>query len=159
MAAEVVAGLLQPFGGRQQPVLGGGDHGADLLGRELLFIELQVLRHGLDDLHAVVLVVDGELALVAQLFDVPAQYAGAAGMEGGDPGVLRGLPRQFVHALCHLPGGLVGKRDGQYVPRRHAPFHQIGHPIGQHAGLAAAGPSQNKQRPFRLLDGGTLLWI
>ena len=159
VAAEVVAGFLQPFRGRQQPVLGVGDDGADLLGRVLLVAELQFLRHGLDHRHAVVLVVDGELALVAQLFDVPAQYTGAAGVEGGDPGVLRRLPRQLVHPLGHLPGGFVGEGDGQYVPGRHALFHQVGHPVGQHAGLAAARASQNKQRPFRLLDGGALLWI
>ena len=48
---------------------------------------------------------DGEGALVAQLFDVPAQDAGAAGVEGGYPGVLSRLPAQL--------GQDVYKRQGQ----------------------------------------------
>ena len=158
-AAEIALRFLQPLRGGQQPVLRVGDHRLDLLGREFLVRQVQLLRHGAYDGHAVVLVVDGELALVAQLFDVPAQYPRAAGMERGDPGVLGGLARQGVHALGHLPGRLVGEGDGQYVPRRDALLHQVSHPIGQHPGLAAARSGQNKQRAFRLLDGGALLGI
>jgi hypothetical protein len=38
-------------------------------------------------------------------------------------------------------------------------FDQIGNPVGNDAGLAAAGSGQDKQRPLRLLYGGTLLGI
>ena len=157
--AEVVARVLQPLAGREHAVLCVGDRRLDGLRREFLVIELQRLRHALDDRHAIILVVDGKLALVAQLLDVPSQDARAAGVEGGHPGVLAGFAAEGVHALHHLPRRLVGEGDGQNLPRGHAAVDQMGDAAGEHAGLAAARARQNKQRPLRLFDGGALLGI
>ena len=62
--------------------------------------------------------------------------------------------------LTHLAGGFVRKSDGQDGARRYAQIaDQVGDPVREHAGLARSGAGEDKQRPFAVRDGGTLLWI
>ena len=68
--------------------------------------------------------------------------------------------KQLPNTFLHLIGGFVGERHSQYVLGWNLPdFDQIGNPVGDDAGLAAAGSCQDEQRPFSLFYGGTLLGI
>src|SRR5262249_34655987 len=60
----------------------------------------------------------------------------------------------------HLTCGLVGERDRQDLPRADPALrHQVGHPAGQHPGLARAGPGHDEQRAALVHDGGALLRV
>jgi hypothetical protein len=51
--------------------------------------------------------------------------------------------------LSHFSGGFVGKGNRHdVVGANAAKFNQIGDPMGNHSGLAAAGSSQDKYRSF-----------
>ena len=154
--ARVAPGVGEPLLRREHPVFRIRDDRAHSARRILLVAQIERLQDGLDDRHAVVGVVDGELPLVAELFDVAAEDARATGVERRDPRLVAGLAGQLLHALRHLARGLVGKRDGQDLPRGHALFHQVRHAVGQHAGLAAAGAGEHEQRSLRALHGGPL---
>jgi len=55
-------------------------------------------------------------------------------------------PHQLFQALPHLLGGLVGKGDRQYPFRLYPPFfYEVGHPVGQNPGFAAAGTCQDQK--------------
>ena len=116
--AKVPAGLAlgQILVGQQHGVLGPGDVAQHGPGRELLVIHVQVLHGLLDDPQGVVGVIDGKGGGKAQLLDVPAQDAHAGGVEGGGPHVLPGGAKHPGQAVLQLPGGLVGKGDGQNGP-------------------------------------------
>ena len=45
----------------------------------------------------------------------------------------------FLNTLLHLPGALVGKRQGQYMPGRDALLQQVGNPVGKHTRFAGPG--------------------
>ena len=49
----------------------------------------------------------------------------------------------------HLPGGLAGKGEEQDGAGVHPLFHQIGQAIDQGAGLAAARPGDDQDRPLQ----------
>jgi hypothetical protein len=68
--------------------------------------------------------------------------------------------QQLGHTLLHLCCGLIGEGYGQDTLRWN-PFNlnQMGYSIGDDAGLAAARPGQNKQRPLGLFHRGALLDI
>ncbi len=134
-------------------------------------------------------VVDDEVALVAELFDVLAQDADAERMEGAEgwPGRIRfaparrgirgrglgvhavasntgfwtlDIPRdQFRDALLHFARGLVGEGHAQDVPRRNAGLDHVGDAKRDDAGLAGAGARKDQHRPLQRLDGKTLLRI
>jgi hypothetical protein len=85
-------------------------------------------------------------------------------MEGGN---VRGarpqlqLPgKQLPNTFLHLIGGFVRERHSQYVLGWNLPgFDQISNPVGDNAGLAAAGSCQDKEGPVGLFYGGALLGI
>ena len=104
-----------------------------------------LLEHG----GLVVLVIDGEGTGIAQLIDIPAQNAGAHGMEGADPHLLTLFAGEGGDALLHFLGRFIGKGDGQDMPRRYAVVDQVGHPIRQRPGLSAACTRQNQYRAFQ----------
>src|SRR5208337_1572761 len=85
-------------------------------------------------------------------------------MEGGNVWGARPqlqLPgKQLPNPLFHLVGSFVGERHRQDVLGWDWPgFDQIGNPVGDDAGLAAAGSCQDQQRPFRLFYRSALLGI
>ena len=172
-------------------VLCPGDDRHDLPDGEGLFVQLQLLQTVLHHPLAVVGVVDGKVAGVADLLDVPPQDADAGGVEGGRPHVASLLPQHVLQTLLQLVGGLVGEGDSQHLPGagrlhraqilhqrtllRHrlggirfqkghlilgngdgdlvsiaaaAIAQQVGHPVDQHRGLAAARARQQQKRPL-----------
>ncbi len=68
--------------------------------------------------------------------------------------------QQITDALAHFVGGLVGEGDRQNGRARNPmDFHQMRHPMRDHARLAAAGAGQQQQRTFDVGNGGLLLRI
>jgi hypothetical protein len=75
-------------------------------------------------------------------------------VEGHQPHAARVPTEQPLHPFAHLLGGLVGEGDRQDLPGlRHVRVDQIGDPVGEHPGLAAAGPSEYQQRSLTVCDG------
>ena len=84
---------------------------------------------------------------------MPAQDPDTERMEGRDPDAFGAEADHFVDTLPHLSRSLVGKGDGQNVPGADLAFlHQVGDPVGDDAGLAAAGSGQYQNRPLCLKD-------
>ena len=61
-------------------------------------------------------------------------------LPGGGP--LLGVPLEKGQVIRRHPVGHLGAVGAPPVP------HQVGHPVDQHGGLAAAGPRQQQQRPL-----------
>ena len=136
-----------------QLVLGGRDEGVDGPGRELLGVEVEVPDHVPGQADGVGLVVDGEVALVAEAGGVPAQDAHARGVEGRHPHAPGHRADQGLDPLAHLLGRLVGEGDGQDLERGDALLgDQPGDAVGQHPGLARAGAGHDQQRAVRVGD-------
>ena len=140
---------MQPLVGRKQAVFRIADIGADRLGRQKLFIDIQLLEHRLDHPLLIVVIIDGKAALIAQLFDIAAQYPAANAVERADPRLARVRAGQAFDAFAHFARGFIGKSQGQDMPGLHAVFQQIGHAVGQRARFAAARPGQNQHRAFQ----------
>ena len=94
----------------------------------------------------VVVVEDQEVPAHAHALAVPAEDPAADVMECADPDRPRHRrPHQPVDTHPHLVGGFVGERDGQHAGRRDAAgAQQVCDPIGEHAGLSAAGAGQDQ---------------
>ena len=97
--------------------------------------------------------IDGEVPLVTEKPDLPAEDPHAERVEGGEDQILAALfSDQGSHTLLHLAGRLVGEGDRQDVLRRHILVEEeMGDPIGNHPGLAGAGAGQHQERPFGVL--------
>ena len=118
LQAEVAFGLalLHKFRSQEHLVFGPGDIAQDRAGREGLVVHVQLLQALLDDPDGVVSIVDGEGGGETQLLDVPAEDAHAGRVEGGRPDVVGvGADGRF-QPFFQLPGGLVGKGDGDNLP-------------------------------------------
>ena len=68
-----------------------------------------------------------------------------------DPDRLAGSKR--FDAAVHFVGRLVGEGQRQDLAGRNAVPQQVGDAVRDDAGLAAAGPGQDQQRPVDVLDG------
>ena len=92
-------------------------------------------------------VVDDEVPRQAGERGLPAEQAGAEGVERQEPEPrLRGA-EEPLDALAHLLGGLVRERDGQELVRRRVPLgDQAGGAMRDDAGLAGAGAGQDQER-------------
>ena len=125
----------------------------DRPGRELLGVEVEVPDDVPGQADGVGLVVDGEVALVAQPGGVPAQHADTRGVEGRHPHPPGHRTDQRLHPLAHLLGRLVGEGDGQDLERGHALLgDEPGDAMGQHPGLARPGAGHDEQRAARVGD-------
>ena len=99
-------------------VLCTGNNAQDLSGWKRLLVQRQLLENVLNDPLAVVRIIDGEAAVKAETVDVPAQDTDTGGVKCGRPHVLRHLlPQHTAQPLLQLVGGLIGKGDGQHLPR------------------------------------------
>ena len=159
LAAVILLGFAEPLVRAHELVLRIGNFGRQLAGRQELLIDIQpledLLQHGL----LVIIVINDKGAGVAQLLDIPAEHPGTGGVEGGDPGVLCLVAHHGGNALLHLLGRLVGKGQGQDIPRRHAVIQQICHTAGQRAGLAGTGARKNKDGAFQRFSSQPLLGV
>jgi len=156
----VVVGRI--VGRADQLVLGAGDvaeHGARIVAFR---IDIQLDQRLLDDGLLVAGVEDQVVARAGGELGLDAQNARADRVERPDRQAveLAGAAQQVHHALFHLAGGLVGEGHRHDVPR--ADVHvldQVGDTVGQHAGLAAARPGQDKHRAFARRHCGLLLLV
>ncbi len=94
----------------------------------------------------VVGVVDGEAGIDADGGSIAAQHTSAEGVERAHGDLAALVADEGEDALPHLGGSLVGEGHGQDLPWLHAfDADQVGDAVGQHAGLARAGASQDEQ--------------
>ena len=114
----VVIRLLLVGFRQNQVVLCAGNlahHGARVEG---LFVQVEPFERFTDSTLFVVVVINGERFVIAQLFDIAAQDAQAGGMEGVRPDSGRVLFAERAHqALLKLLRGLVGEGDRNHFPR------------------------------------------
>ena len=74
--------------------------------------------------------------------------------EGDAPGAVAEEPRR---ALAHLPRRLVGEGNRHDAAWGHADaVDEVGEPVDDDAGLAAARPRDHEDRALNRLDGGPL---
>ena len=119
-APPIVDGLplLDKRPRRLHIVLCTGNNAQDLPGRKRLLVQRQLLENVFNDPLAIVRIVDGEAAVKAEAVNIPAQNTHTGGVERGRPHILRHiLPQHSAKPLLQLVGGLVGKGDGQHLPR------------------------------------------
>ena len=112
----VVSCLLLILPGGNQFVLGPGNLTDDPPQIELLFIIAQLPQSLAHHFLFVVFIVDGEVA-VADPLPIPAENAHTGRMEGMGPDVLSHGTAGFFQPVLQLPGRLVGKGDGDDLPR------------------------------------------
>ena len=111
-------------------------------------LALALLHHPL----AVVRVINGKVVGIAQPIPKPAQDPRAAGVEGVGPNGLRLRADGVCQSLADLSRRLIGKGNGQHLPRQGvAVGNNMLHPVNQHGGLAAAGPGQDQQGTLGVL--------
>ena len=113
LAVEDVGRTRGRLVGRDELVLLQRDQGVDAARREALGVETEVADHVAGEPHRVGLVVDGELARVAEPVAVGPQDPNARRVERRHPHRLDDRPDEAADPLAHLGGGLVGERDGQ----------------------------------------------
>ncbi len=93
----------------------------------------------------VVLVHDGEAVRVAQKMGRGPEKGVGQGVKGA-PGDLAGPVSGQGHGpVQHFPGRLAGEGQQENGRRRDPLAHQVGHPVDQGAGFAAAGPGHDEQ--------------
>ena len=154
------AALLAELGGPQQLVLGVADLAADRLRRVPLGVDVQLHHAALDEPAAVVLVVDGERALVAHALGLAAQQARAHAVERADPHGARHRPHEALDALLHLAGRLVGERDGHHLVRADVlHLEEPGDAVREYARLAGARAGEDQERPVDVGDRLALLGV
>jgi hypothetical protein len=157
---EVGADELAVGGGVAQLVLGVGDLVVQRGGGEALGVDAQLVDAALDQPPRVGLVVDRELARVAQARRLRPQDARAGGVEGHDPHPPGHPPEQHLDALAHLLRRLVREGDGQDLARaRDVRLHEPGDAVGQDARLARPRAGQHEQRPVAVHDRLALLGV
>jgi hypothetical protein len=95
-------------------------------------------------------VVDCEIRLVSEAFDILAKNAHTERMEcaNGEPLCLGSL-HHGSHSLSHFVGCFVGKGHREYGIGTDSLVKQIGDSHRDHPGLAGAGAGQNENRPLR----------
>ena len=122
--------------------------------REALGVDAERVGAALGQPARVGLVVDRELARVAEPLGLGAQDPRAGRVEGHQPHAARAVAEQPLDALAHLLGGLVRERDREDLARlRLVGVDQERDPVGQHARLAAARAGEDQQRPLAVRDG------
>ena len=134
---------------------------SDRAGRRRAFGQVEILHALLDQALAVVLVVDHEVRRQPDVLAALAQDPHARRVKRRDERRLQpDRQQERLDAAGHLSGGLVGERDRQEVPRRHAELAgEPGDPVGDDPRLAAAGPREDEERPIGGGDGFALRGI
>ena len=136
-----------------QLVFGRRDQGVDGPGRKLLGVQVEVPNDIPGEAHGVGLVVDGEVALVAQAAGVTAENAYAGGVERRHPHAPGHRAYQDLDPFPHLLGRLVGEGDGQDLEGGHALLgDQPRDAVRKDPGLARTGAGHDEQRAARMGD-------
>jgi len=124
------------------------------VGVELAVVDAHLAHAALHQRQLVAGVADGEaLGQLGGGVLLP-QHPEAEAVKGGDEDVGAGRARQRHHPLAHLGRRLVGEGDAEDRLRIDPLHEEVGHAVGDDAGLAGAGAGQHQQRP---LGGGDRL--
>ena len=116
---------------------------------EALRVAVELLQARLGEPHLVGLVVDREVAAVAETLGLAPEDPPAGGVEGEDPDRARDRAEQIFETLAHLPGRLVGEGDREDLVRLHAAgVDQVRDAVGEHARLAGARAGDDEERAF-----------
>ena len=135
-------------------VLGVRDLIVDRRRGEALGVDPVLLHAALDQPARIGLVVDRELARVAELVGVGTEHPRAGRVEGHDPHRTHAAADQQLSAIPHLRRSLVGERDRQDLARLNGPGgDQVGDPVREHTRLARAGAGQDQQRTVAVGHG------
>ncbi|MPM55465.1 hypothetical protein SDC9_102262 [bioreactor metagenome] len=102
---------------RLETVPGFADDSQQISGGKGLFVIAQLFENVLEDPLGIVSVVDGEVLLKADALNIPPQNAHAGGVEGGGPDVVCLQPQTVRQTGFQLARRLVGKGDGDDLPR------------------------------------------
>ena len=127
--------------------------------REALGVEVEVADDVPGQAHGVGLVVDRELARVAEAVGVGPQDPHARRVERAHPHRAGDRADERGDALAHLVGRLVGERDGEDPRRVHALVDEVGDAVREHPGLARPGAGDDQQRPAAVDDGVELVGV
>ena len=126
----------------------------------MLVVQVQLMDHRLQHALGVIGIVDREVGRVADLGGLPAQDAGEDRVEGADVEVARvAAPKDVLHPLFHLLGGLVGEGQGQYVEGIHPVGHQVGDAVGEDLCFPAPCPGHDHQGSVHMGHCFTLPFI
>ena len=134
--------------------LGGADLRANHVERVALLLDPERLHDVAHHAARIVVVIDGELPRVAQKVSVLASMRThmAWNVHTHMPRVPSG--NRAAQTLAHLSRGLVGKGDGEDLPRTDTEVgDHVGDAIGEHARLARAGAREHQERPLSGEDG------
>ena len=159
LAVEDVLGPRGDLVGVEELVLPQADQAVHAARREALGVEVEVADHVPGEAHGVGLVVDRELARVAEPVGVGPQHAHARRVERADPHRAGDRADERGDALAHLVGGLVGERDGEDPRGVHALVDEVGDAVREHPGLAGAGAGDDEQRAAAVDDGVELVGV
>src|SRR3546814_7225661 len=85
---------------------------------------LPIFDHALAQAQLVVAVEDLEAFGQLRVLPVQSQQPVRQAVEGADPQPARAVAQQFVGAMAHLAGGLVGEGHGEDAVHRH-PEHTV----------------------------------
>ena len=159
LAVEDVLGAGGGCGRVDELVLPEADRALHAARREPLAVEAEVADHVAGQASRVRLVVDRELAGVAEQVGMGPQDAHAGRVERGDPHRLGDRPDELGDAPAHLVGGLVGERDREDRRRRNALVDEVGDAMREHPRLARSGAGDDEQRPAAMDDGIELVGV
>ena len=159
LAVEDVLRPRRDLGGVEELVLPEADEAVDAARREALGVEVEVADHVPGQAHGVGLVVDRELAGVAEAVGVGPQDPHARRVERAHPHRAGDRADERGDALAHLLGRLVGERDGEDPRGVHALVHEVGDAVREHPRLARPGAGDDEQRPAAVDDGVELVRV
>ena len=146
--------------GQHHGVLGLRDAAAYDARFVFLVVELHFLEQVFHQALRVVRLIDGVTLGEAQEVGFVAQDAVEDGVERTHPerpGLV--LPDEGGYSLLHLVGRLVGKGQGQDVPRRHALLQQVGNLVSQHPCLAGTGSGYHQGCAIVVFNSLALLFV
>jgi hypothetical protein len=143
-----------------QLVLRVGDLVVDGGGREALRVRPDLVQAALGEPARIGLVVDRELARVAEAPGLRTEQPRAGGVEGHHPHAAHAPAEQQLDALAHLPRRLVGEGDREdLVVAGHARVDEVRDAVCEHARLARAGAREHEQRPLAVDHRRALLVV
>ena len=153
-------GILNVARCRYQAVLGIADTVLDHTGLIGLVIQLHILDNGLDQVLAVLLVIDGKVGGVAYLIGLRAQNTAEYAVERTHPEITGTvLSHSRCYALFHLSCRLVGKGQGQYGPWLHSLLQQMGNLVCEYTCFSGTGTGYYHAVAICIEDGVTLAGI
>ncbi len=134
----------------EQLVLGRAHHVHDLGGGQALVVDAGRLHRPAHGREPIGLVVDHEVGGDADRVAIPAEDAGAHGVEGPQPHPADVGAEQLLHPAAHLPRRLVGEGYRQDLLGTHtAGGDDVGDAMGEHPGLATAGAREDQEGAVR----------